>query len=364
MPPRAPELPRSPEAQSAAQLSQRLSISHAAADLYLRSWVVDLHVESYSFYRSLGYDFRKRHGPGWNRALLFRQADLPRLREAGVHGATWSITANPLRPEADRAEAFLSQMHELTELLTSAPTPARVVSSYADFERATEAGSHAAFLGVQGANALPSDLSFLERVADRILRVTLLHMSDSGWGATSAPSFLRRAHGLSERGYALVEALNALRIGVDLAHIHPQGFWDAIRVHRRDLPVLVTHTGVSGVYPHWRNLDDAQLRAVAETGGVVGIIYHAMYLGDPLLGGRVKTVARHIAHAVEVMGPDHVALGSDWDGLICTPRDMPTCLELPRLVDALLELKLAESTVEKILGHNFLRVVKQLRDSA
>ena len=69
-----------------------------------------------------------------------------------------------------------------------------------------------------------------------------------------------------------------------------------------------------------------------------------------------------VERAIELVGEDHVALGSDWDGLICTPRDMRTCLELPRLVDALLQLKIAETAIEKILGLNFLRVVKLLRD--
>jgi membrane dipeptidase len=322
---------------------------------------VDLHVESYSFYRALGYDLRKRHGPGLNRALLFGQADLPRVKEARIAGATWVITANPLRPAADRAEAFTHQLDELTQLLEESGE-ARVVSSAHEFIEARAAGKHAAFIGVQGANALPLDLDFLQQISHRVLRITLMHMSDSAWGKTSAPSLRRGTPGLTTRGFELVEAMNALYIGVDLAHIHPRGFWDAVRIHRADLPILVTHTGVCGVHQHWRNLDDAQLRAVAESGGVVGIMYHALYMGDPLLAGKVSTVARHIQHALHVMGEDHVALGSDWDGLICTPRDMPTCLELPRLVEALIQLKIPESAIEKILGLNFLRVVKLLRD--
>ncbi|HXS15623.1 MAG TPA: membrane dipeptidase, partial [Polyangiaceae bacterium] len=283
--------------------------------------------------------------------------------EASIAGATWVITANPLRPEADRAHTFFRQLSELTALLEEEGT-ARVVGDARQFEQARAEGKHAAFIGVQGANALPLDLEFLTQIAPQVLRITLMHMSDSAFGHTSAPGLRRADVGLTPRGFTLVEAMNALRIGVDLAHIHPRGFWDAVRVHRSDLPLLVTHTGVSGVHRHWRNLDDAQLRAVAKSGGVVGIMYHALYMGDPLLRGRVATVARHIQHAVQVMGDDHVALGSDWDGLICTPRDMPTCLELPRLVEALLQLKLPEISIRKILGRSFLRVVKLLRDSS
>ena len=326
--------------------------------------MVDLHVESYSFYRSFGYDPTRRHGAGLHRALLFSQADLPRFAEIGIDGATWVITANPLRPEADRKESFVHQLEELSALLSCASTKVRLVSTAAEFEEATAQGEHGAFLGVQGANALPNDLDFLSTVRERIIRITLLHMSDSHWGCTSTPRPRVKRAGLSHAGLELVEEMNRQRIGVDLAHIHPVGFWDAVRVHDRSLPLLVTHTGVDGIHPHFRNLDDAQLRAVAESSGVVGIMYHAMYLGDPLLGGRASTIARHIAHAVSVIGDDHVALGSDWDGLICTPRDMPTCLELPRLVQEMLNVGLADESIVKILGSNFLRVVSHLRGTA
>ena len=246
-------------------------------------------------------------------------------------------------------------------MLESATTPTRVVGSYRAYDDARAAGQQAAFIGVQGANALPKDLSFLETIKSRVLRITLLHMSDSEWGCSSTPRPRLHHAGLTYAGLELVEAMNHQRIGVDLAHVHPQGFWDAVSVHRRDLP-LFSHTGVRGVFDHFRNVDDRQLKAVAASGGVVGVMYHSMYLGDGLLSGRVATVARHIKHALDVAGADHVALGSDWDGLICTPRDMPTCLELPRLVDALLLLGVGEDTIVRVLGENFLRVVKQLRD--
>jgi membrane dipeptidase len=108
-------------------------------------------------------------------------------------------------------------------------------------------------------------------------------------------------------------------------------------------------------------LDDDQIRAVARSGGVVGIMYHAPFLGDRFWAGRAATIARHIAHVLHVAGEDTPALGSDWDGSIIPPRDMPTCLELPRLVAELSKLGLKDSVIQKILGLNFLRVVRQVR---
>jgi len=167
--------------------------------------------------------------------------------------------------------------------------------------------------------------------------------------------------GLSAFGAQMVELLNERKVLVDLAHISERGFWTACEAHAKDVPFVVTHTGVSGVHRHWRNLDDAQIRAVARSGGVVGIMYHAPFLGDRPWNGRVDTIARHLEHVWHVAGEDTPALGSDWDGSIITPRDMPTCLELPRLVAALMARNIPERVIQKMLGQNFLRVVRAVR---
>ncbi len=352
------------EAPTPAALVRRLSISREAAELFCQSDVIDLHIESYSFYRSFGYHPHKRHTGGLHGALLCGQVDLPRLLETGINGATWVITANPLRPAEDRSDSFRRLLSELEDLLESADDRATVVTNAAEYRAAVAQGKHACFLGVQGANAFPPEADFLDAYASKLLRITLMHLSDNSWGKTSAPSPFYGEKGLGNTGREFIERMNFLKIGVDLAHIHPRGFWDAVVVHDPSVPLLVTHTGVSGAHRHWRNLDDDQLKAIARTGGTVGIMYHAMYLGDGLLSGKVSSVVRHIKHALKVIGPDHVSLGSDWDGLICTPRDMPTCAELPKLVDALLAEGLTPEVIQKILGANFLRVVEQLKGEA
>ncbi len=346
------------------RLRRRLGISHEAAELFHQSDVIDLHVESYSFYRSFGYHPHKRHTGGLHSALLVGQADLPRLLETGVNGATWVITANPLRPSADRHASFAAQFEELTTLLEGADGHAKVVRNLAEYRQAVDENKHACFLGVQGANALPEDPEALDAYGPHLLRITLLHLTNTAWGTTSAPQWLRKLRGLTDLGFQFVEKMNELRIGVDLAHIHEDGFWDAVRAADPTQPLLVTHTGVRGAHDHWRNLSDAQLKAIADTGGTIGVMYHSQYLGDGLFSGRLASVVRHIVHALEIVGPDHVSLGSDWDGAICTPRDMPTCAELPLLVEALLKARISPDTVEKILGKNFLRVVGHLKGAS
>lgn len=343
---------------------ERLGISSEAAQLFHESDVIDLHVESYSFYRSFGYHPHRRHSGGPLRGLFVGQADLPRLLETGVNGATWVITANPLRPDEERDISFAQLVADLTRLLEDADDHTRIVTNVSEYRDAVRLGKHACFLGVQGANALPPAPEALDPYSDRLLRITLLHLTNTRWGTTSAPQIMGRDGSLGDLGYSFIEKMNELRIGVDLAHIHERGFWDAVRASDRTQPLLVTHTGVRGAHDHWRNLSDDQLKAIAERGGTVGIMYHSAYLGDGLFSGRVSSVVRHIRHALAVVGPEHVSLGSDWDGMICPPRDMPTCAELPLLVQALLEAGVEPETVEKILGSNFLRVVGSLRGDA
>ncbi|MES1189095.1 MAG: membrane dipeptidase [Myxococcales bacterium] len=338
---------------------ERLAVSAEARALHDDADVIDLHVDSFIWRRIFGYDFRRRHG-AFTRGVMMSQFDLPRALEAGLNGATWVITTNPLGDARDREAKFFENLSDLTALLESPEAAARVVRSAAEYRAARAQGLHAAFIGVQGGNALAHSLDAIDRLSPGIiLRVTILHLTSSRLGATSSP--LGGNFGLTNYGKDYVRRLNAHKILVDLAHISPAGFWDAIAAHDPTVPFVVTHTGVSGVFPHWRNLDDAQLRAVADSGGTVGIMYHSEFLGDRLFGGRLDTIVRHIEHVINVAGEDTVSLGSDWDGSIVTPRDMPTVLELPRLTQAMLDRHWSEQRIRKVLGLNFLRVVQAVR---
>ena len=340
--------------------ASELGIPPAAIELYRSSDVIDLHIDSFIWQRTLGYDLTKRHrAPLWG--ALLGQVDFPRILEAEISGATWVITTNPVRDAADRARAFENNLNELERTLQLDSEHFQVVTTAREYDAARAAGKHAAFLGIQGGNALDLSLPEMARLCDgRVLRVTLVHLSSSRIGSTSSPMRLSDT-GLSAFGSQMVELLNERKVLVDLAHISERGFWTACEAHAKDVPFVVTHTGVSGVHPHWRNLDDAQIQAVARSGGVVGIMYHAPFLGDRPWNGRVDTIARHLEHVWRVAGEDTPALGSDWDGSIITPRDMPTCLELPRLVAALMARKIPERAIQKMLGQNFLRVVRQVR---
>jgi membrane dipeptidase len=342
--------------------ARELGISREAVELYLASDVIDLHIDSFIWHRVAGYDLLRRHGHGLLGARMYSQVDFPRILEAHITGATWVITTNPARRAASRADTFEQNLSELRALFARVPEQFAIVKSAAEYRAARARGQHGAFIGIQGGNALDVTRDALDRIPPGlVLRVTVVHLSSSSLGTTSSPLASRRDTGLTGNGRDFVRGLNARKIFVDLAHVSKRGFWDAVEVHDRSQPLMVTHTGVSGVFEHWRNLDDDQLRAVADTGGTIGVMYQSSFLGDPLLGGRAESIVRHLRHIVRTVGADHASLGSDWDGAIWPPRDMPTCLELPRLVQLMLDAKLGPEEIQKILGGSFLRTVAALR---
>jgi membrane dipeptidase len=338
-----------------------VSVSRAAADLYAACEVLDLHSESFVWTRVFGYDLAARHGRGPLRARYFSQADLPRMGDAGLAGAVLSIATNPFRPAAARFGVFLRNLARLRAAVEAGPGTA-VVADVSSYRAARAQGRLACFLAVQGGNAFSSPAD-VERIPDGVVsRVTLVHLTDSAVGATSSPLGRSRGRGgLTPAGRDLVAALNGARVLVDLAHISRPAFADALAVHDPALPPIVSHTGVSAVCQSWRNLDDGQIRAVADRGGVIGIMYHRGFLGRPAWRVGAEAVVRHLEHAIDVGGEAVAALGSDWDGMITTPRDMPTVSELPVLVQRMLDRGFSDDRVARILGANALRVIGDVR---
>ena len=337
--------------------AEELSISKEAVDLYLDSDVIDLHIDSFIWTRIFGYDLKRRHSTGPFRGWFLSQVDFPRVLEAQLSGAIWVITTNPLRTASGREHAFFKNLERLSDEFDKVGQRLRLVTTAEEYGSARAEGRHAAFIGIQGGNAVQD----ARKLDQRIVRVTLVHLTNSTLGVTSSPLNGAASDGLSSAGKDYVVALNEKRIFVDLAHINQRGFWDAIEVHDKSQPLIVTHTGVSGVHPHWRNLDDRQLKAIADSGGSVGIMYQSSFLGDSSFSGKIESVVDHVQHVINTTGEDFVSLGSDWDGAIIPPRDLRSCITLPRLVQRLLDRGLSTTAIKKVLGENFLRALRDLR---
>jgi membrane dipeptidase len=346
------------------QLAARAGVSREAAALVAASDVIDLHLDTFIWTRTVRYDLFRRHAGGPLGRRYGGHVDVPRLRDGGLTGAMWSITTNPFRSAPARWDTFLRNLRALRGLFARSGGVLAEARSLADYRRARERGAHACFVAIQGLNAVEAALGGVASIPDDcVVRATLVHLTNACYGATSSPlGFRLDDKGLTAMGRDVVKQMNARRIFVDLAHIHERSFWDAVEVHDRTQPLLATHTGVAGVTPHWRNLDDEQLRAVAATGGVVGVIFQDGFLrrpGGPRDGGMI---VEHLEHVIRVAGEDAAALGSDFDGMITPPPDVASAdTAYVRLVQHMLDRRWSEERIRKVLGGNFLRALGTLR---
>jgi membrane dipeptidase len=336
--------------------ARRLGITREAVEVHLAAGMFDLHVESFIWTRTFRYDLGRRHERTPLGGRLLGQVDVPRMRDAGLAGACMSIATNPFRSMQGRRRVIRRNVARLRRVLLSAG--ADVVHDSTGFDAARAAGRLACFIGVQGANALePDDLR--SPALSGISRVTLVHLTRSRFGAVSAPA--GGGGGLRDAGRRMVAALREQRVLLDLSHASRRTFWDALEAHGRDAPVIVSHTGVAAVRPSWRNIDDEQIRAVASTGGVVGVILHGGYLASPARRASAADVVRHIDHVIRVGGEDTAAIGTDYDGFIVPPRDLRTVTALPRLTQAMLDAGYAPERIFRVLGTNALRPLRMLR---
>lgn len=308
---------------------------------------VDLHADPLLWARLLGYDLNRRHRPPLPLAWFGGHVDVPRLVEAGVGTQVFGVVTVPFL-DAD-LEAAAHRSIDLLEEAEAASEGRLVLGPGAP----AGPGRVRGLIAIEGAQCLGGDLAALERFAARGLRsLGLVHLTANECGSPQAGPGARDDQGLTPFGRAVVARCEELGVLVDLAHLNRRGFDDALAQATR--PPLVSHTAVAGVKPLWRNVDDAQLRAVAERGGVVGVLFVPHYLGRDGLEG----VVAHLRHVVDVAGEDAAALGSDWDGFVRPTRGLEEPGKLPSLVDALRGAGLSRRAVAKILRGNAARLLE------
>lgn len=337
----------------------------AAAELLQHHGLVDLHIDTLIPPRLWGADPRQRHGLGPLRGHFFGHLDLPRLADNHVSAAMWSITTNPFRSAQGRWRAWQRNLAWLQAWLDSAAAQVQLVRTPTELALARRDGRHALLLAVQGANAWDATPDLDAVLRDRrVTRATLVHLTDASLGATSSPLSLRRAKGLQPRAAEVIAALNRHRAFVDLAHIHVDGFWQALQLSDADQPPIVTHTGVCGVTPHWRNLDDAQIRAIAERGGVIGVMAARNFLARAGKPGDIHAYVAHLDHLIRVGGSQVAAVGTDLDGAIVPPAAMRNGQPYLQLVAAMIDAGWPEPQISAVCQGNFLACWQRLRPEA
>jgi len=260
----------------------------------------------------------------------------------------------PLAPEIPFEEAARIT-GELYEVLVGLPV--RIARRVDDFRE----GSVAAIVHFEGAEAIAPDLSNLEAWYERGLRsLGLVWSRPNAFGSGVPfcfPGSPDTGPALTAAGVELVRACNSLGVLVDLSHLNEAGFWDVARVS--DAPLVATHSNAHALSPSTRNLTDRQLCAIRDSGGVVGVNYAVTFLRDDGENLPDETpiaeIIRHVDYLVELMGIDHVALGSDFDGA-SIPSELGGLAGLPLLVDQLAE-RYGDADLAKVTDGNWLRVL-------
>lgn len=328
----------------------------AARALLDEAPAVDLHADT-TLLVPLGWRLARRHRPILARRSLFGHVDLPRMAEGGLWGQFFGLVTFPIvtRALARRCHARIDAFAREVARNAGAIRPCL---SADDVRAARRAGARAALLGIEGAHSLEGRIEHLDAFARRGVRyLGLLHFSKNEAGYPAWGYGRDDAHGLTAFGKDLVRACEERGVIVDLAHVNRRGFFDVVEMARR--PFIVSHTGVFGVNPHWRNIDDEQIRAVARAGGVVGLIFASGFLG----GDTLDALVRHVKHVVDVGGEDCAALGSDFDGCVKPPEGIADVSELPNVVAALARAGVRDEAILKIVGRNALRVMEAVPPS-
>jgi len=316
--------------------------------------------------------------------------DIPRLREGGVDAQFWSVFIPSDHP--DPFHTVCQQIDIVYRMAERYPETFEIARTADDLERIVADGKIASFLGIEGGVAIEEDLALLRTFARLGVRyMTLTHNDTLPWAdsATDEP----RSDGLSPFGERVVREMNRLGMIIDISHISVATMEDVLRV--TEAPVIASHSSAYALCPHPRNVPDAILKTMPDNGGVIMVNFYPSFIvagasdrarearerfRDQFpddrdkareamaqwraehaeeLRGTVETVADHIDHIVEVAGINHVGLGGDYDGIGTTPIGLEDVSTYPKLTAELLERGYEEAAIQKILGGNALRVVRE-----
>ncbi|MBO4340224.1 MAG: dipeptidase [Bacteroidales bacterium] len=324
----------------------------------------------------------------------YSQVDFPKLKKGGVDGAFWAIYTPP-DYEPALAGAYAGRLLDaIYSAAAKYPSLAAVALSPSEASENRLKGLFSIFIGMENALPIGNSLAALESWYGRGVRyITLTHNADNAVADSAAGS--AAWGGLSPFGREVLGKMNELGIMVDLSHSADSTFWDVLRYSKA--PVIASHSCCRALCRHRRNLTDEMLRALAQSGGYVGINFYpafladdfgrgyeslldeadaaeAAFISDPANPSRieawhraqdrllemprpgVKEIVDHVDHAVEICGIDHVGLGTDFDGITVTPAGLENVSKLPLVFTEMYRRGYTENDVLKVSGGNLMAV--------
>jgi len=340
-----------------------IQISDYARKLHQSLLIIDLHADSLL----------------WDRDLLTRNTrghvDVPRLKDGNVAVQAFTIVSSvpkrsgqmkgidqigvlslierwPPQTWFSLKERVLFQIKKLEQVAEHSHGDFTLIKTTEDLQdylkrRIKVYSLTAGFLGIEGAHCLEGDINNIDLLFDHGVRMmSPSHFFDNNIGGSSHG--MNRT-GLSELGKEMIRKMQAKSMIVDLAHASSATIKDTLAISTK--PVVVSHTGVKGTNKSDRNLSDEEIIAIAKTGGVIGIGYWEEAVG----GTNPSDIARAMRYTADLVGVEHVALGSDFDGACAAPFD---AAHLITITQALINENFSDQEIRLIMGENTLRVLQ------
>ncbi len=286
------------------------------------------------------------------------QVDLPKLRKGGIHVQIFACWVPRPYQRAGAAAYALRLIETFYREIERSQGRLFLIRTVEDLTRWGEEDAVGGILSLEGAEALegfPETLGAFYRLGVRWLGLTWNYRNAVADGVAVA----RSRGGLTPFGEDVVRTCEDLGIVVDVSHLAPAGVEDVLALAKN--PVVASHSNARALCDHPRNLTDEQIRAIAATGGVIGVTFVPEFLTTDTQNPTLEHVLDHIDHMVRLVGVDHVGIGSDFDGLGGNPpRGLENAAHYPALRRGLENRGFTSSDIEAIMGGNWLRVLRSV----
>ncbi|MHB1125517.1 MAG: dipeptidase [Bacillota bacterium] len=283
------------------------------------------------------------------------QVNLEKLIEGGLKILFFAVYVEPeylyrgaLRRAMQIIDVFYREMENNKNYM-------RPIKKKGEIDAALASGKIGCVLSLEGGDALEGDLGVLRlfyRLGIRCAGLTWNHRNQLADGVGEG----KKAGGLTRFGQEVVEEMSRLGMIIDVSHLGERGFWDVMALTRQ--PVIASHSNCWSQCHHVRNMRDAQIRTLAEKGGVLGITFAPAFVAKRQ--ANLEKVLDHIEHACQLVGPQHVAIGSDFEGVEKTAEGLDDVSMIWRVTEGLLARGYPEEEVALIMGGNWLRVMRDV----
>ncbi len=323
-----------------------------AQRIHAEAVVVDTHCDTLmQFLPAYGREEPRRLGERGTRGHL----DLPRMKEGGIDCQTFAMYTGKREGQADAllvamqmTDVFYREVGENSDGIVAVTKPVEILDT-------KKVGKCSALLSIEGGEPLMGDLGVLRNFYKLGVRMVSFTWN---WRTPFADGLsATRADGrLTDLGMKAMEEMDRLGIILDTSHITDRCFWDIAELKKG--PFIASHSNSRAVCDHKRNLTDDMLKALADHGGVTGMNFAPDFVAKE--GATVEKLVDHIDYIVKLVGPDHVGLGSDFDGIGAPPVGLEDASKVPNITRELIRRGYADEDIKKILGGNHLRVFREV----